>query len=94
MDSLVLADLQRNNQDLRSTDLVYVSQEALSYSMTSAPKFIAGQKILGMVIKKVDSRAKPTGNVNFDNAALYYIMTTLGCITVFEFDLEVISDSK
>ena len=77
-----------------SSELVYVKHEALTYSMTNVPKFQPNKKVLGLVIKQVEKRAKPTGNVNFDNAALYYIMTTLGCITVFEFDLEAISEPK
>jgi hypothetical protein len=78
----------------KQNQLVLVNHEAFTYSMVTAPKFASPKKLLALVIRKVESRAKPTGNVNFDNAALYYIMTTFGCVTVFEFDLEVISESK
>ena len=78
----------------KSSDLVYVDPQALTYSMTSAPKLRKNTKVLGVVINQVEKRAKPTGNVNFDNAALYYIMTTLGCITVFEFDLRSVYEQN
>ena len=79
------------SDSFKTNDLVFVAPEALTYSMVNLPKPNRFSKVLGIIIKQVEKRAKPTGNVNFDNAALYYIMTTLGCLTVFEFDLEAVT---
>jgi hypothetical protein len=80
--------------NFKKNDLIYVKPHALTYSLTANLNINKTAKILGLIIKQVEKRAKPTGNVNFDNAALYYIMTTLGCLTVFEFDLEKINGKK
>ena len=54
--------------------------------------------VLGLVLKLVQPRKERSKfikeRVNFDNAALYYVLTSKGCLTVFEFDLEVIDEEE
>jgi len=73
-------------------DLVIVNKGALTYSITGNLQH--NNNVLGLVLKLVQPRKERSRfikeRVNFDNAALYYVLTSKGCLTVFEFDLEVI----
>ena len=73
-----------------------VNSGALTYKATG--KLIYPKNVLGLVLKLVQPRKERSKfikeRVNFDNAALYYVLTSKGCLTVFEFDLEVIDEEK
>ncbi len=77
-------------------DLVWVHKGALTYSVTGNLQHSGN--VLGLVLKLVQPRQERgkfiKERVNFDNAALYYVLTSKGCLTVFEFDLEVIDEEK
>ena len=73
-----------------------IHKGALTYSMTGNMNY--DKNVLGLVLKLVQPRKERSKfikeRVNFDNAALYYVLTSKGCLTVFEFDLEVIDEEK
>ena len=77
-------------------DLVMVYKGALTYSITGNLRH--EENVLGLVLKLVQPRKERSKfikeRVNFDNAALYYVLTSKGCLTVFEFDLEVIDEEE
>ena len=77
-------------------DLVLVNKGALTYNISGQISY--GKNVLGLVLKLVQPRKERSKfikeRVNFDNAALYYVLTSKGCLTVFEFDLEVIDEEK
>jgi hypothetical protein len=77
-------------------DLVIVNKGALTYSITGNLQY--NDNVLGLVLKLVQPRKERSKfikeRVNFDNAALYYVLTSKGCLTVFEFDLEVIDEEE
>jgi hypothetical protein len=81
---------------IKPNDLVIVHKGALTYSMTGNLKH--NDNVLGLVLKLVQPRKERSKfikeRVNFDNAALYYVLTSKGCLTVFEFDLEVIDEKE
>jgi len=81
---------------IRPSDLVWVHKGALTYSATGNLKH--NNNVLGLVLKLVQPRKERSEfikeRVNFDNAALYYVLTSKGCLTVFEFDLEVIDEEE
>ena len=80
----------------RPNDLVMIHKGALTYSMTGNMNY--DKNVLGLVLKLVQPRKERSKfikeRVNFDNAALYYVLTSKGCLTVFEFDLEVIDEDE
>ena len=80
----------------RPNDLVMVNKGALTYSITGNLRY--EKNVLGLVLKLVQPRKERSKfvkeRVNFDNAALYYVLTSKGCLTVFEFDLEVIDEEE
>jgi hypothetical protein len=80
----------------KPNDLVMVDKGALTYNTTG--KLIHTKSVLGLVLKLVQPRKERSKfikeRVNFDNAALYYVLTSKGCLTVFEFDLEVIDEDE
>ena len=80
----------------KSNDLVLVNKGALTYNVTG--KLRHEKNVLGLVLKLVQPRKERSKfikeRVNFDNAALYYVLTSKGCLTVFEFDLEVIDEEE
>ena len=94
MDSKVLAEQLHNV--IRPNDLVWVHKGALTYSVTGNLRHEGN--VLGLVLKLVQPRKERSKfikeRVNFDNAALYYVLTSKGCLTVFEFDLEVIDEEE
>ena len=94
MDSKVLAEQLHNI--IRPNDLVWVNKGALTYSVTGNLSY--KNNVLGLVLKLVQPRKERSKfikeRVNFDNAALYYVLTSKGCLTVFEFDLEVIDEEE
>ena len=77
-------------------ELVMVHRGALTYSVTGNLQH--NENVLGLVLKLVQPRKERSKfikeRVNFDNAALYYVLTSKGCLTVFEFDLEVIDEKE
>jgi len=77
-------------------ELVMVHKGALTYSVTGNLRH--EENVLGLVLKLVQPRKERSKfikeRVNFDNAALYYVLTSKGCLTVFEFDLEVIDEEE
>ena len=81
---------------IRPNDLVWVHKGALTYSVTG--NLCHKENVLGLVLKLVQPRKERSKfikeRVNFDNAALYYVLTSKGCLTVFEFDLEVIDEEE
>ena len=88
--------MRENYMIIKPNDLVWVHKGALTYSVTG--NFKQEGNVLGLVLKLVQPR-KERGKfikerVNFDNAALYYVLTSKGCLTVFEFDLEVIDEEE
>ena len=80
----------------KPNDLVMVNKGALTYSVTG--NLHHNNNVLGLVLKLVQPRKERSKfvkeRVNFDNAALYYVLTSKGCLTVFEFDLEVIDEEE
>ena len=80
----------------KPNDLVMVNKGALTYNVTG--KLRHSKNVLGLVLKLVQPRKERSKfikeRVNFDNAALYYVLTSKGCLTVFEFDLEVIDEEE
>ena len=80
----------------KPNDLVMVNKGALTYSVTGNLRY--ENNVLGLVLKLVQPRKERSKfikeRVNFDNAALYYVLTSKGCLTVFEFDLEVIDEEE
>ena len=80
----------------KPNDLVMVDKGALTYSITGNLRH--KENVLGLVLKLVQPRKERSKfikeRVNFDNAALYYVLTSKGCLTVFEFDLEVIDEKE
>jgi hypothetical protein len=80
----------------KPNDLVIVDKGALTYSVAGNLKHESS--VLGLVLKLVQPRQERgkfiKERVNFDNAALYYVLTSKGCLTVFEFDLEVIDEKE
>ena len=80
----------------RPNDLVMIHKGALTYSMTGNMNY--DKNVLGLVLKLVQPRKERSKfikeRVNFDNAALYYVLTSKGCLTVFEFDLEVVDEEE
>jgi len=80
----------------RPNDLVMVNRGALTYSVTG--KLQHKHNVLGLVLKLVQPRKETTKflkeRVNYENNALYYVLTSKGCLTVFEFDLEVIDEEE
>ena len=81
---------------IKPCDLVLVNKGALTYSVTGNLQY--GSNVLGLVLKLVQPRKERSKfikeRVNFDNAALYYVLTSKGCLTVFEFDLEVVDEEE
>ena len=81
---------------VKPNDLVWVNKGALTYSLTR--NVYQNANVLGLVLKLVQPRKERSKfikeRVNFDNAALYYVLTSKGCLTVFEFDLEVIDEEE
>ena len=94
MDFKVLVDQLHNI--IRPNDLVWVHKGALTYSVTGNLNY--KNNVLGLVLKLVQPRKERSKfikeRVNFDNAALYYVLTSKGCLTVFEFDLEVVDEKE
>jgi hypothetical protein len=94
MDLVVLVEQLHNI--IRPNDLVWVHKGALTYSVTGNLRH--DEDVLGLVLKLVQPRKERSKfikeRVNFDNAALYYVLTSKGCLTVFEFDLEVIDEKE
>ena len=88
--------LARQDHIFMPNDLVMVHKGALTYSATG--KLSHNNNVLGLVLKLVQPRKERSKfikeRVNFDNAALYYVLTSKGCLTVFEFDLEAIDDER
>jgi hypothetical protein len=84
------------NHIFKPNDLVIVNKGALTYSITG--NITQNVNVLGLVLKLVQPRKERSKfikeRVNFDNAALYYVLTSKGCLTVFEFDLEVIDEEE
>jgi predicted nucleic acid-binding protein len=78
---------------VKKGDLVKISDEALTYSLANS-NFYQITNLLGIVLKTVKERQDADKMVNFDNAALYYVMTGKGFLSVFEFDLEVINETE
>jgi hypothetical protein len=80
----------------RPNDLVLVNKGALTYSVTGNLKHESN--VLGLVLKLVQPRKERSKfvkeRVNYENNALYYVLTSKGCLTVFEFDLEVIDEEE
>ena len=80
----------------KPNDLVVVDKGALTYSVTG--NLNSASNVLGLVLRLVQPRKERSKfikeRVNFDNAALYYVLTSKGCLTVFEFDLEVIDEEE
>ena len=80
----------------KPNDLVMVNKGALTYNVSG--KLKNTKNVLGLVLKLVQPRKERSKfikeRVNFDNAALYYVLTSKGCLTVFEFDLEVIDEEE
>lgn len=80
----------------RPNDLVMVNKGALTYSVTGNLKH--ENNVLGLVLKLVQPRKETSKflkeRVNYENNALYYVLTSKGCLTVFEFDLEVIDEEE
>ena len=80
----------------KPNDLVIVNKGALTYNITGNLQH--NKNVLGLVLKLVQPRKERSKfikeRVNFDNAALYYVLTSKGCLTVFEFDLEVIDEEE
>ena len=80
----------------KPNDLVIVNKGALTYNITGNLQH--NKNVLGLVLKLVQPRKERSKfikeRVNFDNAALYYVLTSKGCLTVFEFDLEVIDEKE
>ena len=80
----------------KPNDLVMVHKGALTYSITGNLKY--EDNVLGLVLRLVQPRKERSKfikeRVNFDNAALYYVLTSKGCLTVFEFDLEVVDEKE
>ena len=88
--------MRENYMIIKPNDLVWVNKGAMTYSVTGNLQHKGN--VLGLVLKLVQPR-KERGKfikerVNFDNAALYYVLTSKGCLTVFEFDLEVIDEEE
>jgi hypothetical protein len=96
MVSQVLKVLVNYNHIFKPNDLVIVNKGALTYSITG--NITQNVNVLGLVLKLVQPRKERSKfikeRVNFDNAALYYVLTSKGCLTVFEFDLEVIDEEE
>ena len=80
----------------KPNDLVMVNKGALTYNITGNLQH--NNSVLGLVLKLVQPRKERSKfikeRVNFDNAALYYVLTSKGCLTVFEFDLEAIDEEE
>lgn len=78
---------------LYPNDLVLIKEDALTYNVKC--NFDHDDKVVGLVIYAISPRLNLEDNVvNFDNGALYYVLTSKGCLTVFEFDLEVIDEKE
>ena len=75
-------------------DLVLVSNSAFTYAIIGDIPLNQDHSICGLVLYKLESKQNTDKSVNFDNSALYYVMTSKGCLSIFEFDLEVISAQK
>ena len=96
---MALPDLKASDNPehiFKPNDLVIVDKGALTYSVTGNLQY--NQSVLGLVLKLVQPRKERSKfikeRVNFDSAALYYVLTSKGCLTVFEFDLEVINEEE
>ena len=92
----VLKESVSTEHIFKPNDLVMVDKGALTYSVTGNLRHT--KNVLGLVLKLVQPRKERSKfikeRVNFDNAALYYVLTSKGCLTVFEFDLEVIDEEE
>ena len=93
---MALKVLDNPRHVFRPNDLVMVDKSALTYSITGNLQY--SKNVIGLVLKLVQPRKERSKfikeRVNFDNAALYYVLTSKGCLTVFEFDLEVIDEKE
>lgn len=78
---------------VKPNSLVIINPDALTYAVTGDTK-VSLDRLVGLVLRVIEPKEDITKKINFDNSALYYIMTRRGCLSVFEFDLEVIDDKK
>ena len=96
METMALKESVSTEHIFRPNDLVMVNKGALTYNVTG--KLRHAKNVLGLVLKLVQPRQERgkfiKERVNFDNAALYYVLTSKGCLTVFEFDLEVVDEEE
>ena len=96
MESMALKASVKPEHIFRPNDLVVINKGALTYNITGNLKNT--KNVLGLVLKLVQPRKERSKfikeRVNFDNAALYYVLTSKGCLTVFEFDLEVVDEKE
>ena len=81
-----------SDKNIEKGDLVLVHRSALTYSMTG--QINPDRAIPGLVLFRREKRKLQKEDVNFDNSAIYYVMTNKGCMSIFEFDLEVLSGEE